>query len=403
MNIVLTVLGWLSVVFFLMLTVAMIGLGSVVGGVVMLALSVVAIPPIFKRAFAPLEARWKALMEAEKGEGAGATSRPFAMLSMCWIVAFIVVVAVVPKTKGGDSNSSVSSSEEAGAEVVSLLDEIEVAREYSIVSASAVGGDMDSRVYSIVPAEPITTPSGYLTLGTQAAKDAIAATKVKSITVFVYPDERLIKSNFNTALVTYNEVVDEGIPETSAESPWSMLAFSKMPDEVSVEDAVKLLAVENALDMPAKERSAFYDKMEALRADNPPWHSAESDIELSAEQIGRIEPTESGVASVKAMEEAVCLGNATCFADKFRVDAMTRCQTAIENQARYKFEWMDGWLLWTARAFDDIRADTGKKLIYLMGNRIKFQNGFGAFQRMQYVCVFNAASMKVEKVAVSGV
>jgi hypothetical protein len=68
-------------------------------------------------------------------------------------------------------------------------------------------------------------------------------------------------------------------------------------------------------------------------------------------------------------------------------DAIAPCKQAIERQARYQARWEGGW----ARAeFTKIgRAGPGAQYVAYGGDQLSLQNGFGAWEKMSYVCIWN--------------
>lgn len=66
----------------------------------------------------------------------------------------------------------------------------------------------------------------------------------------------------------------------------------------------------------------------------------------------------------------------------------------IEQMAKYTHEWTDGWLgaKFDRFGWDDRKAGT---LAYL-GNKIRFQNVFGAWQNMGYRCSCNPTTKTAE-------
>lgn len=68
------------------------------------------------------------------------------------------------------------------------------------------------------------------------------------------------------------------------------------------------------------------------------------------------------------------------------------CKKGVERLAKYQFEWTDGWLetKFTRRA----PGKSPKSVIYI-GDAIKLQNGFGAWQQYLYACEFDTSAKKV--------
>mgnify|MGYP000671532484 CR=1 FL=1 len=77
--------------------------------------------------------------------------------------------------------------------------------------------------------------------------------------------------------------------------------------------------------------------------------------------------------------------------------ATAYCLNSIERKAKYDFKWTNGWGL-KFNAF--IWKDSGKKVIVMLGDEIKFQNGFGAMEIHNYRCDIDIASGKLVGVMV---
>jgi hypothetical protein len=74
------------------------------------------------------------------------------------------------------------------------------------------------------------------------------------------------------------------------------------------------------------------------------------------------------------------------------------CKRAIEKRAKHQAEWLDGW---TTPLFTKYLVDeNNKQLITYIGDRVKFQNGFGAWTHMIYMCTYNATNRAVTNVLI---
>jgi hypothetical protein len=73
-----------------------------------------------------------------------------------------------------------------------------------------------------------------------------------------------------------------------------------------------------------------------------------------------------------------------CRGDKGIFDAATYCIEPIERLSKYSMRWIDGML---ETKFDRFawKDKAGGNITYI-GDRVEFQNGFGAYARMTYVC-----------------
>ncbi len=92
-------------------------------------------------------------------------------------------------------------------------------------------------------------------------------------------------------------------------------------------------------------------------------------------------------------EEAHCNKDLQCLGDKKSLAATIACDNYVENLAKYDFQWTDGFL---EPKFSHFRwKDKQNAVITYIGDRIKFQNGFGAWQFHIYECDFDTENDKV--------
>jgi hypothetical protein len=68
------------------------------------------------------------------------------------------------------------------------------------------------------------------------------------------------------------------------------------------------------------------------------------------------------------------------------------CQKSVEKLAKFDFEWTDGWL---DTKFPSYLTKTQRPgVVVLVGDKIKFQNGFGAWQKVKYYCAYDVINDK---------
>lgn len=96
----------------------------------------------------------------------------------------------------------------------------------------------------------------------------------------------------------------------------------------------------------------------------------------------------------RAAKAAQCAKDFDCWSRKALGTASEHCQQAVERKARYDYEWIDGWGLKFPLTLPGKQSDSA---IYA-GDRIKLQNGFGAWQRHTYLCEFDVKRERVVEV-----
>ncbi len=88
-----------------------------------------------------------------------------------------------------------------------------------------------------------------------------------------------------------------------------------------------------------------------------------------------------------AIEKNACRADMQCWGDKHLLEATRYCKPALERLAKYAHKWTDGWL---EAKFPRFRwGKKGKGIIVYLGDKVQFQNGFGAWVKMSYWCDFN--------------
>jgi hypothetical protein len=98
-------------------------------------------------------------------------------------------------------------------------------------------------------------------------------------------------------------------------------------------------------------------------------------------------PTASRPASPPAVvvdSDASCRSDLKCFAEKQTGSASVYCKGPVERLAKHDFEWTDGFL---EPKFSHYRwKDKENGIVTHIGDKIKFQNGFGAWGHYTYEC-----------------
>ena len=87
-----------------------------------------------------------------------------------------------------------------------------------------------------------------------------------------------------------------------------------------------------------------------------------------------------------AQSSADCLTELQCWGDKNVVRASVLCKTPVEHLAKYTARWTDGALEGKFPKFRWLDKDKGS--LTFIGDKVEFQNGFGAYQAYVYECDF---------------
>lgn len=93
------------------------------------------------------------------------------------------------------------------------------------------------------------------------------------------------------------------------------------------------------------------------------------------------------------VSDAECMKTLQCWGDRHTTSASIRCDNYIEKLAKYSFKWTDGIL---ESKFSHFRwKNKSKGIVTFIGDKIQFQNGFGAFQKSIYECDYSPIKDKV--------
>lgn len=87
-----------------------------------------------------------------------------------------------------------------------------------------------------------------------------------------------------------------------------------------------------------------------------------------------------------AQSSADCQTELQCWGDKHVVRASVLCKAPVERLAKYTARWTDGALEGKFPKFRWLDKDKGS--LTFIGDKVEFQNGFGAYQAHVYECDF---------------
>ena len=100
--------------------------------------------------------------------------------------------------------------------------------------------------------------------------------------------------------------------------------------------------------------------------------------------------------STSQVPDAECIKTLQCWGERHMVDASVRCDDFVERLAKNNFEWTDGILEPKFSHYRWKNETTGE--VTYIGDKIKFQNGFGAWIFHTYECDLDATGQSVTDV-----
>lgn len=157
--------------------------------------------------------------------------------------------------------------------------------------------------------------------------------------------------------------------------------------------AIALLLTANQFDPQTPEIIAARQAESAASAAE---RAAAAAARAEAEQAARRERAEADRLAAE-QADAGCRASLQCWGERHFVAAAVRCPREIERLARYSSEWTDGLL---EPKFSHYRfSPMGDGIVVYIGDKVRFQNGFGAWQNMVYECTYDPARELVLDVA----
>ncbi|WEJ36260.1 hypothetical protein [Sinorhizobium prairiense] len=108
------------------------------------------------------------------------------------------------------------------------------------------------------------------------------------------------------------------------------------------------------------------------------------------------EPNPADTAATTAAlekKDAECAADLDCWASKWQARAGLDCQEPVQRLAKNNFEWTDGWT--EPKLPRALWLDQSEKTVTYVGDKIKFQNGFGAWIIHTYECDYDPTTRTV--------
>jgi hypothetical protein len=117
------------------------------------------------------------------------------------------------------------------------------------------------------------------------------------------------------------------------------------------------------------------------------WQAKQHDDMVKQVEAARKEEIAAGAA---------CEADIQCIGERKPVSATYACKPMVERLAKNDFQWTD---LWLEPKFGRFKwRDQAAGTITYVGDKVKYQNGFGAWTRYVYECDYNFRSENVNDV-----
>lgn len=166
-------------------------------------------------------------------------------------------------------------------------------------------------------------------------------------------------------------------------------------EEQKLADEQKKLEAEEQLSKGRVVLAAFeFETMEELNAARNAGFSTSNAYEA---HLLAVADTERSEVERKIMEqkseEKRCKADLQCWGDKHSIEATFACDDIIPRFAKFSYEWTDRWY---EPKFSHFRwSDKANSTVTFIGDKIRFQNGFGAWQDMIYECDYDPSTKAI--------
>ncbi|HEX2842139.1 hypothetical protein [Hyphomicrobium sp.] len=154
-----------------------------------------------------------------------------------------------------------------------------------------------------------------------------------------------------------------------------------------------------ALGLTSPQELAAHNAAEATRKAHEEQQAADRRAREEQQAAAKRAAEERNAAAAASIANESCRKDLQCLGDKHLIKASFTCAPMVERLAQYQHEWTDGMLEAKFSRFRWKNKNTG--VVTFLGDRIKFQNGFGAWQFHIYTCDFDTASETVLSVNAS--
>lgn len=176
-------------------------------------------------------------------------------------------------------------------------------------------------------------------------------------------------------------------------------ADKKSAERAGVTDAAEWAKVREQELFKQRQAEAAALEKENARKRQEGLAAVEEASRIAEEKKVAEEREQAQAAAAKLAKQQECKKDIQCWGDEAAVSGTYDCTQLIERMAKHDFEWTDGML---EPKFSHYRwRDPEAGTITLIGDKIKMQNGFGAWTHMTYECDFNPISASVVDVRVA--
>lgn len=370
----LKIVGWLLAAFIAFCAIGLFSDNSFFGGITLLFLAFMTTPIGYTRG-----AKQKEKPPYGYGAHIGSTS----FLAFCALIYFVSVNKDEEKIEGATNDQNAPNVTEeyilSGA-----------AKGYRIISAKDSSIPNRRRIsIQIIPDEVLEGPGDYVYTVIEAAKNAQKDSQAKVVSAYLEMNE--ITAGRGKWLSMAHYIPDGKGFSGSDETPaWDLMVKTDKIDQ-------------NYIDIHSLwelEKVAFQDQDGLINEEKLKAHLEKklgiekgtftlpyTDIQKATYGGGSYEVQGTKSLQSVPLPSDPCDRDAICYMNKVYGVAASRCQHKIEKIAKYDYEWTDG--VFEMKFSRAGWKEQKHKIINIAGDKLKLQNGFGAWQNYIYICTYD--------------
>ena len=174
----------------------------------------------------------------------------------------------------------------------------------------------------------------------------------------------------------FESATDQSLAKEAGITDAAIWANTKKANEIAHAERV----IEEA------EKSRLAEAQQKAKADE------EARVAALAAEAQKLKEEEARKAKV-----AECRADIQCWGEDGWAAATARCPDEIAKLAKWDFEWTDSW---SEAKFSHYRWKSQKDgIVTYIGDKLKMQNGFGAWKHVRYTCDFDPVTKTVLNVS----
>jgi hypothetical protein len=259
---------------------------------------------------------------------------------------------------------------------------------YKVVDAEDYSISNMKRLRWVIISPLAKTFQGRAFTAIQAAKDLQKETDADETHIRMEMDGEVYGKGYLFAMAAYTP------GHKDKKKIWEVSASKNQVDDVQVkiyrewyENRDKFLDENQALNEQGL-KNYIADALSIKSEDvSLPWVTLENFFYNGQEYDVLGSKLSSSIANPPSFSKSLCETDLSCWAQKHLIAVSVKARPLLERYAKYDYEWTDG--IFSTAFSHYVWHDSSKGIITYIGDKLKLQNGFGAWQNYIYECDYD--------------